>query len=99
MMSLKPIGNRALVRMDAEETMTSSGIYLPDQAKEKPRTAVVIAVGPGYVHPRERSYITPMDQGIQVGDRVLLNSAYAGAASQTEGEVLVDLSEVLAVLS
>ena len=46
-MSLKPLGDRVVLKqLEAEET-TKSGIVLPGQAQEKPHQAVVIAVGPG----------------------------------------------------
>ena len=46
--SFKPLGNRVVVQPDdAEETMSSGGIYIPDTAKEKPQEGQVVATGPG----------------------------------------------------
>jgi chaperonin GroES len=46
-MNLKPLGDRLIVEVLEEEETTSSGIVLPDTAKEKPQRGRVLAVGPG----------------------------------------------------
>ena len=46
-MKLKPLGNRVVLQYQEVEEKTSSGIILPDSAKEKPQVAKVLAVGPG----------------------------------------------------
>jgi chaperonin GroES len=43
---LKPLADRVVAVRDAVQTQTASGIYLPDNAKEKPVLAKVVAVGP-----------------------------------------------------
>ena len=46
-MTMKPLGDRVVIKnMEAEET-TKGGIILAAAAKEKPQMAEVIAVGPG----------------------------------------------------
>ncbi|MBQ7565091.1 MAG: hypothetical protein IJT16_14020, partial [Lachnospiraceae bacterium] len=48
-MTLKPLGDRVVLKqLEAEET-TKSGIVLPGNSKEKPQQAEIIAVGPGTV--------------------------------------------------
>lgn len=44
-MKFRPIGERALVKVEAREEKTPSGIVLPETAKDKPQTARIIAVG------------------------------------------------------
>lgn len=44
---MKPIGDRVLVKVDATEDQTKGGVLLPESAKEKPVSGVVVAVGPG----------------------------------------------------
>ena len=44
-MNFKPLGERVLVERTEVENKTASGIIIPDNAKEKPQTAKVIAVG------------------------------------------------------
>ena len=46
-MAVKPLEDRILVKPTEAETMTDSGLYLPESAKEKPMTGKVVAVGPG----------------------------------------------------
>ena len=46
-MNLKPLGDRIIVEVLEDEEVTSSGIVLPDTAKEKPQRGRVLAVGPG----------------------------------------------------
>jgi chaperonin GroES len=80
-MNLKPLGDRLIVEVLEEEETTTSGIVLPDTAKEKPQRGRVLAVGPG---PRDEDgkYI-PMD--VVEGDEVVF-SKYGG----TEIKVGVD---------
>jgi chaperonin GroES len=48
-MNIKPLGDKVVIkRLEAEEK-TKSGIVLPNQAKEQPQLAKVMAVGPGGV--------------------------------------------------
>jgi chaperonin GroES len=46
-MNLQPLGDRLIVEVLDEEETTTSGIVLPDTAKEKPQRGRVLAVGPG----------------------------------------------------
>ena len=61
-MSIKPLADRVLVEPAAAETKTSSGIIIPDSAKEKPQKGTVVAVGSG----TKENPIT-----VKVGDNVL----------------------------
>ena len=46
-MTVKPLGDRVVIKnVEAEET-TKSGLILTSGAKEKPQMAEVLAVGPG----------------------------------------------------
>ena len=44
---LRPLGDRVVVKALARETVTKTGIVLPDTAKEKPQEGEVLAVEPG----------------------------------------------------
>ena len=63
-MTIKPLADRVLVEPAAAETKTSSGIIIPDSAKEKPQKGTVVAVGPG----TKENPIT-----VSKGDSVLYN--------------------------
>ena len=46
---LKPLGDRIVIELIEAEEKTSSGIVLPDSAKEKPQEGKVVAAGTGRV--------------------------------------------------
>jgi chaperonin GroES len=71
-LTIKPLADRVLVVPAAAETKTSSGIIIPDTAKEKPQKGTVAAVGPG----TKDNPIT-----VKVGDQVLYGK-YAGTELQ-----------------
>jgi chaperonin GroES len=72
-MDLQPLGDRLIVEALDEEETTSSGIVLPDTAKEKPQRGRVLAVGPG---PRDEdgNYIK---MELEEGDEIIF-SKYGG---------------------
>ncbi|MFA5021136.1 MAG: co-chaperone GroES [Patescibacteria group bacterium] len=46
-MTIKPIGDRLLIRPTKEEEVTKSGIFLPDTAQEKRAEGEIISIGNG----------------------------------------------------
>ena len=93
-MSLKPLGDRVIVKPLEQDEVTASGIYLPDTAKEKPQRGRVIAVGDGRWADGKRVALD-----VSEGDEVIY-SKYGGTEVSTEdGDVLV-LSEhdILAIV-
>ena len=46
-MKIKPLADRAVIKLVEEEETTKGGLILSGSAKEKPQVAEVIAVGPG----------------------------------------------------
>ena len=85
---VQPLGSRVLVRVLAEESVTKSGILLPDTAKEKPQRGEVVAVGD------DTETIK-----VSVGDRVLFPK-YTGTEIRLEGEdhLIIDSTDLLAIL-
>ena len=88
-MKLKPLGDRLIVKALEEEETTSSGIVLPDTAKEKPQKGKVLAVGDGKWDEDGEKRI-PLD--VAEGDEVLY-SKYGGTEITVEGEDLLVLRE------
>ena len=87
-MNLKPLEDRIVVRaQDAEET-TTSGLVIPDTAKEKPQQGDVLAVGPGRRSDQTGDLI-PVD--VAVGD-VVVYSKYGGTEITVDGEDLLILT-------
>ena len=84
--SLKPLEDRIVVKPSEGEETTSSGLVIPDTAKEKPQEGEVVAVGPGKFEDGQR---TPMD--VAVGDKVIY-SKYGGTEVKVEGDEYLVLS-------
>ena len=87
-MKFTPLGERLIVKPLEEEQTTSSGIILPDTAKEKPQEGEVVAVGPGRV--TDEGARVPME--VQMGDRIIY-SKYAGTEYKDEGQEYLILRE------
>jgi chaperonin GroES len=94
-MKFRPLYDRILVkRVDADEK-TSSGLIIPDSAKEKPLEAEVVAVGSGRI----------LDDGtvravtVKPGDRVLFGK-YTGDEIKLDGteHIILREEDVLAIL-
>ena len=85
---LRPLGDRIVVKPLARETVTKSGIVLPDTAKEKPQEGEVLAVGPGKV--LDNGKRTTLE--VQVGQHILF-AKYAGTEVKIDNEELLILRE------
>lgn len=94
--TLKPLGDRVVVKPAPKEEVTRSGIVLPDTAKEKPQEGTIIAVGPGRMD--EDGDRIAMD--VKEGDRILF-AKYAGTEMKIDEEDLLILSEkdILAIVT
>ena len=92
---LTPLEDKIIVKQAQAETQTASGLYIPDNAKEKPQQGEVLAVGPG--RRDDKGERIPMD--VKVGDKVLY-SKYGGTEVHYEGEdyLIVSSRDVLAIL-
>ncbi len=71
--NIQPLEDRVVIRQEDAEQTTSSGLVIPDTAKEKPQEGVVVAVGPGRFDDSGKRL--PMD--IAVGDKIIY-SRYGG---------------------
>ena len=82
-MSIKPLADRVVVEpLDAEEK-TAGGIFIPDNAKEKPQKGKVIAVGPG-----------KGDEKMELKkDDVVLYGKYSGTEIKVNGKTLLIMRE------
>ena len=93
-MTIRPLGDKVVIKMVETEETTKSGIVLPGSAKEKPQYAEVVAVGPGGIVDGK-----DVKMEVKVGDKVLL-SKYAGTEVKLDGceYTILRQSEILAVL-
>jgi len=87
-MNIKPLGDRLVVERLEQEEKTVGGIIIPDTAKEKPKQAKVLAVGPGAKD--ENGKRIPVD--VTVGDIVLFTQ-WAGNEIKIEGKEYLILKE------
>jgi chaperonin GroES len=87
-MNLKPLGDRLVAKPVEQEEQTTSGIYLPESAKEKPQQAEVIAVGPGA---RDEDG-DRMSMDVKVGD-IVLYARYSGTSIKLDGTEYLILKE------
>ena len=87
-LKIQPLGDRVVVKPSDRETVTKSGIVLPDTAKEKPQEGEILAVGPGKVLDNGKR-TTPE---VQVGQKVLF-AKYAGTEVKMDSEEYLILRE------
>ena len=89
-MKIKPLADRILVKNDAAETKTASGLFIPEAAQEKTQTATVVEVGPG----TEDEKIT-----LKIGDRIMYDK-YAGTQVKVDGDdyLILRMNDVIAVI-
>ena len=94
--TLKPLGDRVVVKPKAKEAMTVSGIVLPDTANEKPQEGSVLSVGPG----RVLDSGTRVEMDVKAGDSVLF-ARYAGSEVKLEGDdyLVIRESDLLAIVT
>jgi len=86
--ALKPLGNRVVIEPIEEDDKTAGGIYLPENAKEKPQRGNVLAVGAG--ERDDAGKRIPLD--VAVGDEVLF-AKYAGSEVKIDGKKLLIMRE------
>ena len=93
-MTLKPIGDRVVLKqLEAEET-TKGGIILTSKSQEKPQEAEVVAVGPGKTEDGET-----VQMQVAVGDKVIF-SKYAGTEVKLGDDeyIIVKHGDILAIV-
>jgi chaperonin GroES len=94
-MNLKPLGERLVVKPAEQEEQTTSGIFLPETAKEKPQQGVVVAAGPG----ARKEDGERIELDVKVGDTVLY-AKYAGTNVKLDDDeyLILKESDILAIV-
>jgi chaperonin GroES len=92
---IKPLSDYIVAEAEAAATKTASGLYIPGNAAEKPKTAKVVAVGPGKVgDDNERIPMT-----LKAGDRIVYKSYSTTDVKVGDKEyILVREEDVLATV-
>ena len=93
-MTLKPLGDKVVVKFVAAEEKTQSGIILSSAAQEKPQIAEIVAVGPGGVVDGKEIVMT-----VKAGDKVI-TSKYSGTEVKCDGVeyIIVKQNDILAIV-
>lgn len=86
-MKFKPIGERVLAKPVEAEEKTTSGIVLPDTAKDKPQTAKVVAVGDG-------------QNGGVVEGSIIVHARFSGTEIKLDDEahLILDSDDLLGII-
>jgi len=94
-LNLRPLGDRLIVEPLEKEGKTTSGIILPETAKEKPQEGTVLAAGPGRTDDEGKR----MAMDVKVGN-VVLYAKYSGTEVKIDDKKLLILkeSDILAVV-
>jgi chaperonin GroES len=93
-MKLKPLADRVVLKQNAAEERTSSGIFLTASAQEKPEVYEVVEVGPGGVVDGNEVKMV-----VAAGDQVLVGKYSGTKVKLDEVEyTIVRQSDILAVL-
>lgn len=94
-MKLKPLGDRLVVKPSEQDDQTTSGIFLPETAKEKPQQGTVEAAGLG----SRNDSGDRVEMEVKVGDTVLY-AKYAGTSIKVDGDDVLILkeSDILAIV-
>ncbi|KNZ40531.1 co-chaperone GroES [Acetobacterium bakii] len=93
-MSLRPLGDKVVIKVKAEEVTTLGGIVLPGSAQEKPQQGKVIAVGTGEIIDGKK---VPLD--VKVDDEVIY-AKYSGSEVKIGEEeyLIIRQADILAIV-
>ncbi|WP_291289691.1 co-chaperone GroES [Enorma sp.] len=94
-MSLKPLGDRVLIKPEPAEQKTATGLYIASNAQEKPQRGEVVAVGAGKLN--DKGERMPID--VKVGDTVIYGK-FGGNEVKIDGEdyLLMRADDIYAVV-
>ena len=84
---LKPIADRVVAQVEEAQSKTASGLYLPENAKEKSKVAKVVAVGSDV-------------KAVKNGDKIVYKD-YSTTEVKVQGEqyIIVKEEDILATIA
>ena len=93
--NIRPLHDRILIKRIEAESKTPGGLFIPDNAKERPIEGLVVAVGEGTRN--KAGERIPLD--VKTGDRVLFTK-YSGTEVKSLGEdhMILREEDILAVV-
>ena len=93
--SLKPIGNRVVAKRTEDQQTTKGGIILPDTAKQKQETAIVVAIGTGVTTKEGKLIPIP----VSIGDTILMDKYAAQEVTIDDEEyIIVKADDIIAIV-
>lgn len=93
--SLKPVGNRVVAKRTEDQRATKGGIILPDTAKQKQETAIVVAIGTGSTTKDGKFIPIP----VSVGDTILMDKYAAQEVTIDDEEyIIVKADDIIAIV-
>jgi chaperonin GroES len=94
-MMIRPLHDHVLAQRVEEQGKTSGGLFIPDNAKEKPLEAMVIAVGSGKVLANGKIQAL----SVKAGDKILI-AKYSGSEVKSVGKdhIIVREDDILGII-
>ncbi|MGL4524141.1 MAG: co-chaperone GroES [Spirochaetia bacterium] len=88
-MTIKPLADRVLVKVELSEKKTASGLFIPDTAQEKTQTGVVVSIGD------DKELIK-----VSVGEKIMFNK-YAGTGIKIDSvdHLILESKDIIAVIN
>jgi chaperonin GroES len=95
MTKIRPLYDRILAQRLVEQDKTAGGLFIPDNAKEKPLEALVISVGTGKLSDDGKLQALT----VKPGDTILIGK-YTGSEVKLDGKdhIILREDDVLAIL-
>ncbi|MSP53047.1 MAG: co-chaperone GroES [Gammaproteobacteria bacterium] len=87
-MNIRPLHDRVALRRLEQETKSSGGIVIPDNAAEKPSRGIILAVGPGKT--LDNGTVKPLS--VKIGDTVVFGK-YSGNEVKIDNEEIIVMRE------
>lgn len=94
--SIQPLFDNVLIKPLEAEEKTAGGIYLPDNAKQKPQMGEIMAIGPGKVSPKGEKH----EMVVKVGQKVMYKK-WGGNEVKVENEewTIISQDDILAIVA
>jgi chaperonin GroES len=94
-MKIRPLYDRILAKRLAKEDKTSGGLFIPDNAKEKPLEALIVSAGGGRLLKNGKT----LPLTVNVGDKVLIGK-YSGSEVEVDGKdhIILREDDILAII-
>lgn len=94
--SIQPLFDNVLIKPLEAEEKTAGGIYLPDNAKQKPQMGEIMAIGSGKVTPKGEKH----EMVVKVGQKVMYKK-WGGNEIKVENEewTIISQDDILAIVA